>query len=103
MAGVTAGHALATFSFSTTSLPLLQSIEPSDTNNSQLCVERTTPGERTHAHTEEYTEHKREAEQTDGSDRVINRRVQMIKRKETACVCVTCVCVHMSARDLLSE
>ena len=54
-AGVTAGHSLVTSLFCTTSLPALQSIEPSDKNNSELCAERKTPGERAHAHGQKNT------------------------------------------------
>lgn len=93
---------LATFLSSTTSVFLLQSIDPSDKNNGQLCAERKTPGERQSEHTWRGTLSIKERQNKQMEVTVINRRAQMIKeRKQLACVCD--VCVHMSARDLLSE
>lgn len=69
----------AVYHLATTSLcPPLQSVDPSDKNNGQRRAEIKTPGgeTRAHAHGDEYAEHKREAAQADGVDRVINKWVE---------------------------
>lgn len=73
----------------------------SDKNNSQRAFKEKTLGGGDGVHIENNTLSTKE--QTDGSDRVINKMAGKIKiQEERQPVCV-CVCVHMSAWDLLPE